>query len=59
MNINELKDLANKDRNGGEMGFAEAVIEGRTVLVTAQKWGSNKPGKVDHVRYTQTDKGPA
>ena len=57
--VDQLKELANEDRNGGEIGFAEAIINGENILVTASKWGANKPGKKEYVRYSVTNKGVA
>jgi len=56
--LTKLKDLANQRRiaGGGEVGYADGVVDGSTVLVTAVKWGSNKPRRADHVRYTVTVK---
>ena len=54
MNLNELKEAANKDRAnyGGEIGFAE----NDKYLVTAKKWGANKPNRKENIRYQVTEK---
>ena len=56
MNIDKLKELAKLDMNGGEIGFAEAEINGVVILITAKKWGANKPGRKNTVRFTETTK---
>ena len=54
MDINQLKEEAKQDMANlnGECGFAKATIDGEKILVIARKWGGNKPGRDDHVRYT-------
>jgi hypothetical protein len=61
MTLNELKAQAEKviGEEIRETGFAEAVIEGRKILVTASIVGYNKPGRKEHVRFKVTDKGAA
>jgi len=59
MNLSQLKKQSQEDMKGGEIGFSEANIDGRLVLVTAKKWGANQPGRKNSVRFTVTDKGSA
>ena len=57
MTLTNLKEEAKKDmvNNGGEIGFAEAIINNRNILVTAKKWGSNKPGRNDRRAFRERD----
>ncbi len=56
--VNKLKESAKADmtNNQGEIGFSEGVIDTKLVAVIAKKVGSNKPGRVDHIRYTVVEK---
>jgi hypothetical protein len=53
-----LKEKATADMltRGGELGFADGIIDGKPVLVTAKKVGANKVGRQNHVRHTITYK---
>ena len=62
MDIQDLKQIAHNDRLRAdnefrnEMGFAEAVIDGKHIVVTAKKVGSNKGNRKVHSRFTVTEK---
>ena len=57
MNLSKMKEAAKADMVNmqGKLGFCEGFIDGLKVLVTAKEIGYNKPGRVNHIRYTVTN----
>ena len=61
MNIQDLKEIAHNDRLRddnefrNELGFAEDVVDGKHIVVTARKIGSNKGDRKIHSRFTVTE----
>ena len=56
--LEELKEKATADMVNwsGELGFADGIIDGKAVLITAKKIGANKVSRQNHVRHTVTYK---
>ena len=53
--LNQLKEIANQDRldsESQEIGFADGIIDGEKVVVTAKKVGYNQPGRKENTRYS-------
>ena len=56
--LRELKAKAQSDMVNfkGILGFADGIIGGKKVVVTAKLIGVNQPSRKEHVRFTVTEK---